>query len=117
MDPAGLDALRVVLAKLRTLAAAGRSRDYYRANLRFHDIIVQAAGSAHIADAYDGVTKRLAIHRIGSQASEADMSASLAEHEVIVGALAAHDPTAAGRALADHCRSGYHRHLGRSTPA
>lgn len=111
-----LGELHDVLERLRAIAAAGGSRDYYRVNLRFHDIIVAAAGSEHIADAYHGVTKRLAIHRIGSVASPADLAASLAEHEAIAAALAAHDAAAAGQALAEHCRRGHRRHLGRSAP-
>ena len=109
---ARLDALLEVLA---THVESGSSRDYYRANLDLHALIVAAADSRHLTDAYAGVVKRLALYRIGSPASPVDMRASLAEHVAIVEALRRRDPTAAGRALADHCRSGYHRHFG--TPA
>lgn len=111
MDPVRLARLEAELARCAACAAAGDSRGYYRANLDLHAVIVAAAGSRHLADAYAGVVKRLAVCRIGNPASAADMRTSLAEHQAVVEALRRRDPTAAGQALGDHCRSGFHRHL------
>jgi DNA-binding GntR family transcriptional regulator len=111
-DAARLDQLAAMVAEMARLAGASPSREYFLANQRFHAAIVAAAASRHLADAYAGAAKRLALYRIGHQASPADMATSLAEHQGILAALRARDPAAAGRALADHCRSGYHRHLG-----
>ena len=108
-----LDALHDELAGH---AAAGDSRAYYLANQGFHALIVATAGSRHIADAYAGVAKRLALYRIGRLAPREDLAASLAEHARIRDALRARDAAAAGRALADHCRSGYLRHFGPAAP-
>jgi len=112
---AGLDAC---LQRLAAHCAAGSSRAYYVDNQLFHAVIVTAAGSRHLADAYAGAAKRLAIYRIGQLASAEDMRASHAEHARIVDALRARDPVAAGQALAEHCRRGVERHLRRaaSTP-
>jgi DNA-binding GntR family transcriptional regulator len=112
-DAARLGQLDAVMAEMADLAAAGGpSRDYFLTNQRFHALIVAAAASRHLAEAYAGATKRLALYRIGQVACPADMAASLTEHRGILAALRARDPAAAGRVLADHCRSGYHRHLG-----
>lgn len=112
LDPVRLARLDEVMARLDVHVASGSSKDYYLDNLGFHSVIVEAAASRHLADAYAGVVKRLALYRIGNPATPADMAASLAEHRSIVAALRRRDPTAAGQALADHCRSGYHRHFG-----
>ncbi len=117
IDDGRLAALAAVFTELEREAQAGRSREYFLANRRFHDLIVAATGSRHLDDAYAGVTKRLALYRIGHLARGSDLLISLEEHRRILAALRARDATAAGRALADHCRSGYHRHLGQTAAA
>lgn len=114
IDQLRLAALHHDLSEMTVHAAAGSSREYYLANQRFHGRIVAAAGSPHLTEAYAGATKRLAMYRIGHTATADDLAASLAEHVQIIEALQIHDATACGRALADHCRSGYHRHLTRT---
>lgn len=109
-DQGRLAALAALVEEMAALAAADDSHGYFLANHRFHAQIVAAAASRHLADAYAGATKRLALYRIGQRAGSEDLAASLAEHRAIHAALAARDPAAAGRALADHCRAGYHRH-------
>jgi len=112
IDAARLTRLDAFMADLAPLADQGDSAAYYLANQRFHEVIVEAAGSRHLSDAYDGVTKRLSLYRIGRPAPPSDLQTSFAEHQAIMAALRARDPSAAGTALADHCRSGYHRHFG-----
>lgn len=117
ISPTAVAELELCLQQLAAHGAAGDSRAYYVANQRFHAVIVAAAGSRHLADAYAGAAKRLAIYRIGQQASAEDMRTSYAEHARIVAALCAGDAAAAGLALADHCRRGVERHLRRGTPS
>lgn len=115
IDAAGLMALDQHLRELADCATAGDSPGYYLANQRFHAVIVAAAGSRQLAEAYAGVAKRLAIYRIGQVAAADDMAASLAEHQAIVAALRAGDAIATGDALAEHCRRGVRRHLNRTS--
>lgn len=116
IDEAALRELEACLLRLAEHSAASDSHAYYLANQRFHAVIVAAAGSRHLADAYAGAAKRLAIYRIGQRASAEDMRVSYAEHASIVAALRAHDANAAGEALAEHCRRGVERHLRRASP-
>jgi DNA-binding GntR family transcriptional regulator len=117
IDELALRELDTCLERLAEHGAAGDSHAYYVANQRFHAVIVAAAGSRHLADAYAGAAKRLAIYRIGQRASAEDMRVSYAEHASIVTALRAHDAVAAGLALAEHCRRGVERHLRRTASA
>lgn len=117
IDDAALRDLDDCLLLLAEHGASGDSQAYYLANQRFHAVIVAAAGSRHLAYAYAGAAKRLAIYRIGQRASPEDMRVSHAEHACIVAALRARDADAAGRALAEHCRRGVERHLRRTTTA
>lgn len=117
LDASRLAQIEAVLLRLTAHAEAGRSREYYRANLDLHALIVDAAGSRHLANSYAGVVKRLALYRIANPATPTDMRVSLSEHIGIVAALRRRDPTAAGQALADHCRSGYHRQFAQALEA
>lgn len=65
----------------------GNAQAYYRENLRFHWLFVEAAGNAEIASAYKQVIQKLHLARLKNLSSDAHREESIAEHRQIVKAL------------------------------
>ncbi|WP_144640863.1 GntR family transcriptional regulator [Bordetella genomosp. 13] len=75
------------------------SQAYYRENLKFHWLFIEAAGNREIARAYREVIQKLHLARLKNLSSEDHRKRSNAEHKQIVRALRGKS----GIADADHC--------------
>jgi DNA-binding GntR family transcriptional regulator len=94
--------LRAELAEMQRAAANRDEAVFMRHDQRLHDLILGAAGNTRLLKLIDGL--RDTTRYLG--ASTAKVSRSLqaicAEHEPVVGAIAAADPDAAGQAMSRH---------------
>jgi len=103
---------RILEASIAAMRRAARKRDvpaYYAENLRFHWAIVEAAGNTALSESYRGVVQRLHLTRLRNLAQPVGMAASIAEHDVIAGALREGDRPLAERLLADHVGAAHQR--------
>lgn len=114
-------ALAAVLdASIRTMAqavAGERVRDYYTENLRFHWLIVEAAGNQALKDSYRELVQKLHLSRLRSLSRGLAMQTSIQEHQQIVQAIAAGDTAAARALLARHVGDAHRRLSSEETPA
>jgi phosphonate utilization transcriptional regulator len=84
-------------------AAAREDVDaYYRANLQFHDRLVELAGNAKLLATYRRLVNELHLYRRASLAQAGALPVSTREHHDIVEKIANGQAQAAGRALFDH---------------
>lgn len=104
--------LAVLDASIATMAAAARAQDvaaYYAENLRFHWLLVEAAGNEAIARTYRDVVQRLHLARITNLKRIEGMEASIAEHEAIVRAIRDRDPERCADLMRTHVESAHRR--------
>jgi len=114
------ETLRELRARVAAMEdAAGRAdvEAYYRANLEFHDRLVELAGNAKLLVLYRRLVNELHLFRHATLARAGTLPVSAREHRAIVEAIAAGRPAAAGRAMHDHVaasRERMHRAEGHS---
>lgn len=75
---------------------------YYAANNLFHDAIYAGSHNEVLADMTRSLHRRTAPYRRHQLNRPGRISDSLAEHRTVVQAIVAHDPEAAGKAMAQH---------------
>jgi DNA-binding GntR family transcriptional regulator len=83
-------------------AAKGDVDVYHRANLEFHDRLVELAGNAKLLLMYRRLVNELNLYRRAALAQVGTLSVSTREHREIVNRIAAGDIVTAGRALQEH---------------
>ncbi|MBA2689786.1 MAG: FCD domain-containing protein [Burkholderiales bacterium] len=83
--------------------------EYYRLNLRFHDLLVQYAGSARLAEIYRRVIKELHLFRLHGLAHGAGLEMSTTEHRAIVEALQSGSASRASKAMRGHVEAALRR--------
>ena len=99
------EALRELRSRVAAMEdAAGRADvgAYHRANLEFHDRLVELAGNAKLLLLYRRLVNELHLFRHASLAQAGTLPVSAREHRAIVERIAAGQPAAAGRAMHDH---------------
>ncbi len=101
-DAAALAALEQGLAELDAAARAGDRLAYHRANLRFHDRLVELAGNRKLLEQYRRLIKELALLRRQGVQEQTALERSCAEHRAIVAAVAAADAAQAARLVEAH---------------
>jgi DNA-binding GntR family transcriptional regulator len=111
IDATAIAGLHHDLDQMEQASARDDSVSYYGINLHFHERILAATGSSHLAGIYEGIAKKIALNRIANPAPREVVASSLQEHRHIVEALATGDSRLAGEAMRAHCRAGYHRIL------
>jgi phosphonate utilization transcriptional regulator len=94
--------LRALLERMDYAAAQDELDAYYRANLQFHDRLVELAGNAKLLATYRRLVNELHLYRRASLAQAGALPVSTREHHDIVDKIAAGHAAAAGRALYDH---------------
>jgi DNA-binding GntR family transcriptional regulator len=75
---------------------------YHVLNLKFHDRMVEITGNRKLAETYRKLIKELSLFRRQNLSDSVLMKKFLAEHKLIVKAIASGDAPAAGRAMYDH---------------
>jgi len=94
--------LRARVAAMEDAASRGDVEAYYRANLEFHDRLVELAGNAKLLLLYRRLVNELHLFRHASLAQAGTLPVSAREHRAIVERIAAGRPAGAGRAMHDH---------------
>jgi len=116
--PAQLEALRASIAAMERAVATGDTRDYYAANIGFHDSLAQFAANAKLLEIYRKLVNELSLYRRKTiERGGAILPTSVREHRKIVDAIAARDPALAGRLLYEHAMASRARmHDGEDLP-
>jgi phosphonate utilization transcriptional regulator len=91
-------------------ARSGNAVGFHRANLRFHDRLLELAGNAKLTATYRKLIKELSLFRRANLTPES-MAVFAREHKQIVKAIAARDPDAAGQAMFAHVMNSRERTL------
>ena len=94
--------LRALVERMDTAATQRDLDAYYRANLQFHDRLVEMAGNAKLLATYRRLVNELHLYRRVSLAQAGALPISTREHHDIVEKIASGQAAAAGRALYDH---------------
>jgi phosphonate utilization transcriptional regulator len=110
--------LRVLVERMDRAAAQENLDAYYRANLDFHDRLVELAGNAKVLATYRRIVNELHLYRRASLAQAGALPNSTREHHEIVEKIAGGQALAAGRALYEHVMGSRERmHRARDIPA
>jgi hypothetical protein len=102
IDEASLKTLKALLAEMSEATAAQDVTRYHALNIHFHDTLVDAVGNSHLSATYRRLTKELLLYRLRGLAEGGGFAVSIAEHQAIVDAIEARDPSRAGRLLRAH---------------
>jgi DNA-binding GntR family transcriptional regulator len=109
-ERAGLaDALDASVGRMQDAAQSVNVSAYYSENLRFHWLMVEAAGNAALLETYRNLTQKLHLSRLTNLSHGLGMQASVADHREIAAALRAGDARQCELLLADHVQRAHQR--------
>ena len=110
--------LRARVDRMEKAATKGDVDAYLATNVDFHDRLVEFAGNAKLLVTYRRLVNELHLFRRATLAQGGVLPVSTREHRDIIDAIAAGQPTAAGRALYDHVMASRERmHRAKIPPA
>ena len=110
--------LRALVERMDKAAARDELDAYYRANLHFHDRLVELAGNAKLLATYRRLVNELHLYRRASLAQAGALPISTREHHDIVEKISGGQAVAAGRALYEHVMGSRERmHRAHDAPA
>lgn len=99
-------ALKAVHLGSRPAALEQDSKAYIDANAGFHECVYAGARNAYLSDLIRQTRLRMAFYHTSSLYQRARVTRSWDEHGVVVAAILAGEPDAAGAAMRDHILSG-----------
>jgi DNA-binding GntR family transcriptional regulator len=108
--------LATLVAEMDAAIAARNPSEYYRLNLRFHDLIMEFSGHKRAEQIYQAMVREAHLFRQRSLQPVASMRESNEEHAAIVAALRDGDREAARRESEDHHLGGKRRWLATLSP-
>ncbi len=94
--------VRDLVDQMDSAARVGDVNTYHPLNVRFHERLVEFAGSLEFSSVYYTLMKKLTLFRRHTLGQSGAISVSNAEHQEIVAQLAARKPQAAGSAMRRH---------------
>jgi phosphonate utilization transcriptional regulator len=97
-----LKEIKTLVLEMEQAVKTQDAHQYHVLNLKFHDRMVEATGNRKLTDTYRKLIKELSLFRRQNLADSVLMKKFLAEHKLIVKAIASGDAVAAGRAMFDH---------------
>jgi phosphonate utilization transcriptional regulator len=100
--PEGMQALRALVERMDKAAGRDDLDAYHRANVAFHDKLVELAGNAKVLATYRRLVNELHLYRRATLAQAGALPVSTREHHEILDRIAAGQSAAAGRALHEH---------------
>ena len=110
------NALEALVHEMDSAITAGDSTEYYRLNLRFHDLVMEYAGHARASQIYQSLVREGHLFRQRSLQPSASMRESNAEHAAMLCAILAGEAAAARQKAEDHHFGGKRRWLATMTP-
>jgi DNA-binding GntR family transcriptional regulator len=106
-----LEQLRDLLDEMDRAARADDFATFYRLNLEFHDVIVEAAGNGRLLKSYRSLVKEFQLFRTHGLVQQEALMDSSREHHAILQALEAHDARACYEVSYQHVANGKQRML------
>jgi phosphonate utilization transcriptional regulator len=100
--PEAVRELRSRVDQMEKAASAADIDAYYRANVEFHDRLVELTGNSKLLVTYRRLVNELSLFRRATLAQAGTLPVSTREHRDIVDRIAAGNAAAAGRALQEH---------------
>lgn len=100
--PAERAAMRKVHEELIQAYETGDPVAFYKVNLKFHDLLYEAAHTHFIADQAIQLRRRIGAYRMRATYQPGRMLSTLSEHVRIMDAIDASDPEAARKAASEH---------------
>lgn len=110
-EPQLLTSLRKNLDKMRTAHAKDDMQSYYRLNIEFHELLIDAAGNPKAKTMYDNLVKEVHLFRRRGLSIATNIARSIEEHAAICEAVAAGDEKAAREAAEKHIVSALGRYM------
>jgi DNA-binding GntR family transcriptional regulator len=105
--PALIEALDRSIAELRTAPRGpefAEYREYWQADMRFHELIAQGAGNRFLLMAYNCLGGSVQRFRLFTGLGVTDAEYAIDEHSAILAAFRAQSPEQARQAMVDHLR-------------
>jgi DNA-binding GntR family transcriptional regulator len=103
------DALDSSVGRMEDAAHASNVSAYYSENLRFHWLMIEAAGNAALTETYRNIVQKLHLSRLTNLSHGLGMLASVADHREIAAALRAGDAQRCEQLLAQHVHRAHQR--------
>jgi DNA-binding GntR family transcriptional regulator len=103
------DALDASVARMEQAAQANDVSTYYSENLRFHWLMVEAAGNAALVETYRNIIQKLHLSRLTNLSHGLGMLASVADHRAIAAAQRAGDAERCEQLVARHVERAHQR--------
>jgi DNA-binding GntR family transcriptional regulator len=97
--------LQVLNHWIQEMAVCVESKDtdaYYRANIAFHEAIVEISGNANLLSIYEGVCKQMSLFRKVSLSLPGHLRLSLQRHKKIVEAIRSKNSSKAAKVMRNH---------------
>ena len=110
------DALDTSIGRMEQALEPTNVSAYYSENLRFHWLMVEAAGNAALTETYRNIVQKLHLSRLTNLSHGMGMAASVADHRQIAAALRSGDGQATEQLLAKHVDRA-HQRLAAHTPS
>ena len=102
-------ALESSVGRMEQAARTHNVSAYYTENLRFHWIMVEAAGNGALADTYRNIVQKLHLSRLTNLSHGMGMAASVADHREIAAAVRAGDAARSEQLVAAHVERAHQR--------
>jgi DNA-binding GntR family transcriptional regulator len=103
------EALAALLAEMDGFIKGHQVAEYYDLNLRFHDLLVEYAGNARLAEIYKRVVRELHLFRLHGLSHGAGLEVSNTEHRAILEALESGSAARASKAMRGHVEAALKR--------
>lgn len=103
------DSLDLSVARMQEAAQTIDVSAYYGENLRFHWLMVEAAGNDALTDTYRNIVQKLHLSRLTNLSHGMGMMVSVADHREIAAALRAGDAQRCEQLLARHVQQAHER--------
>jgi DNA-binding GntR family transcriptional regulator len=103
------DALDASIARMQRAVEDASVSAYYAENLRFHWLMVEAAGNAALTETYRSIVQKLHLARLTTLAQDTGMRTSIHWHRDIAAAQRAGDAERCERLLAEHVLDAHQR--------
>lgn len=103
------EALDASVARMQDAAQAVNVSAYYSENLRFHWLMVEAAGNAALSETYRNIVQKLHLSRLTNLSHGLGMTVSVADHREIAAALRAGDAPRCQQLLELHVQQAHVR--------
>jgi DNA-binding GntR family transcriptional regulator len=104
-----ITALRKLVDQMQAAADRENTAVYYKLNLQFHELLVEAARNAPLKETYRRIVNQLHLLRRRGLVQLGNLQVSNQEHRTIVEALFARDARKASEAMRTHVANGFTR--------